>query len=207
MNDSCGARPRPPSSRSRGRGCRRAGSRAARRRPRGAAHLASQMAIYQIKILNELRFTQRPVICLGDNQSCSTILAMEHPSRAERHFRVRSDHIRGCVQDELLTFQDIPSALNPSDLGSKPIVAHEVWKYLAALMHGKIRIGAPREDFSIQYLRELTETRAIHVPSGERFKSTTTANSSQRSTAQSPASATMFLESCEDGGVTSDREK
>ena len=131
---------------------------------------------------------------------------MEHPSRAERHFRVRSDHIRGCVQDELLTFQDIPSSLNPSDLGSKPIVAHEAWKYLAALMHGKIRIGAPREDFSIQYLRELTETRAIHVPSGERFKSTTTANS-PRSTAQSPASVTSLFESCEDGGVTSDREK
>ena len=107
----------------------------------------------------------------------------------------------------LLTFQDIPSSLNPSDLGSKPIVAHEVWKYLAALMHGKIRIGAPREDFSIQHLRELTETRAIHVPSSERFRSAAATLSTLRSTAQSPASATRLFESCEDGGVTSDREK
>ena len=120
---------------------------------------------------------------------------------------MRSDHIRGCVQDELLTFQDIPSSLNPSDLGSKPILAPEVWKYLAALMHGKIRIGAPREDFSIQHLRELTETRAIHIPSSERFKSSAKTFSARRSTAQSPASATRLIESYEDGGVTSDREK
>ena len=70
--------------------------------------------------------------------------------------------------------------------------------------------GGPREDFALYsaltMVRELTETRAIHVPSGERFKSATTAISS-RSTAQSPASVTSLFESCEDGGVTSDREK
>ena len=129
-----------------------------------AAHLAAQMVIFQVKLLNELRFTQRPVLVLGDNQSCTIILSRKHPSRSERHFRVRSDHIRGCVEDGLLTYADIPSALNPADQGSKPILAPEVWRYLAALVHGKIRIGMPRDDFTAQYLRELTETNAFHSP-------------------------------------------
>ena len=146
-----------------------------------AAHLAAQMVIFQVKLLNELRFTQRPVLVLGDNQSCTVILSRKHPSRAERHFRVRSDHIRGCVEDGLLTYADIPSALNPADQGSKPILAPEVWRYLAALVHGKIRIGMPRDDFTAQYLRELTETNAFHSPCRTR--------SSQRSAPRSYAEA------------------
>ena len=125
-----------------------------------AAHLCSQLAIFAIKILNELRFTQQPVVCFGDNQSCTKILSRKHPSRAQRHFRVRANHIQGCVEDELLTFQDIPSALNPSDTGSKAILSPDMWNYLAALQQGKIRLGTPRSDFTTAALRDLMETHS-----------------------------------------------
>ena len=164
-----------------------------------AAHLCSQLVIYQIKILNELRYTQHPVIMLGDNQSCTIVLNKKHPSRAERHFRVRADHIRGCVDDELLTFQDIPSAFNPADSGSKVIQSPEMWKYLAALLHGKIRIGTPREDVTVQYLRELTETAAFHVPECV----TTTATDSEKPSTTEPSEKRFQRgEPNEDGGVT-----
>ena len=80
--------------------------------------------------------------------------------RAQRHFRVRANHIQGCVDDELLTFQDIPSALNPSDTGSKEIVSPDMWNYLAALQQGKIRLGTPRTDFTTAALRDLMETHS-----------------------------------------------
>ena len=78
------------------------------------------------------------------------------------------------MEDELLTYADIPSALNPADQGSKPILAPEIWRYLAALVHGKIRIGMPREDFTAQYLRELTETNSFHSPSRTRRERSST---------------------------------
>ena len=73
-----------------------------------------------------------------------------------------SDHIKGCVEDDLLTFADIPSALNASDTGSKPILSPDVWKYLGALQQGKIRLGTPRSDFSSTDLRELMESSGFH---------------------------------------------
>ena len=85
-------------------------------------------------------------------------------SAARIRHALRADHIKGCVEDNLLTFVDIPSALNPSDTGSKPIISPDVFHYLGALQHGKIRLGTPRSDFSTTHLRELMETSVFHSP-------------------------------------------
>ena len=54
----------------------------------------------------------------------------------------------------------IPSALNPSDTGSKAIISPDMWNYLAALQQGKIRLGTPRTDFTTSELRSLMETHS-----------------------------------------------
>ena len=79
--------------------------------------------------------------------------------------RTRADHIKGVVQDKLVYLRDISGKMNPSDLGTKGISAPDEWKYLACLLHGKIRLGLPRSDFTSSDLRILMETTAYHSQS------------------------------------------
>ena len=127
-----------------------------------AAHLASQAAIATQKLCEELRIPVTRTICYGDNQAALKICHREHSSRKERGMRTRADHIKGTVQDGLITLNDIASAFNPSDIGTKAIVALDVWRYLATILHGKIRLGLPRSDFSSKDLRTLLETDGFH---------------------------------------------
>ena len=60
-------------------------------------------------------------------------------------------------------------------------------------------IGTPREDFIVQYLRELTETAAFHVP--ERVTATAT-DSEKPSTTEPSEKRFQRGEPNEDGGVT-----
>ena len=130
-----------------------------------AAHLAAELAIYARKTCDDFRITPLPIVCWGDNQAAIKICHRNHTSRKERCMRVRADHIKGVVEDELVVLRDIESAKNPSDLGTKPIVAIDLWRYLAAILHGKIRLGLPRSDFTSQQLRQLMETSNFHSPS------------------------------------------
>jgi hypothetical protein len=127
-----------------------------------AAHLASQAAVATRKMCEEMRIPVQRTICYGDNQAAIKICHREHTSRKERGMRTRADHIKGVIQDGLLTLNDIASAYNPSDIGTKAIVAIDVWRYLAAILHGKIRLGLPRSDFSSKDLRRLLETSEYH---------------------------------------------
>ena len=127
-----------------------------------ACSLAAEYAIYGRKALHELRVTLDPSACFGDNQAATTICNRNHTSRKERHMRVRADHIKGVVEDELVTFHDISSDTNCSDIGTKPIVNKDMWRYLGAILHGKIRLGIPRSDFTSLELRVLMETSDFH---------------------------------------------
>ena len=127
-----------------------------------AAHLASQYSIASRKMADEFRIPPTISMLYGDNQAAQKICHRDHSSRVERFMRTRADHIKGVVQDKLVYLRDISSATNPSDLGTKAIVAHDVWRYLAAILHGKIRLGLPRSDFSTSDLRRLMETSEYH---------------------------------------------
>jgi hypothetical protein len=127
-----------------------------------AAHLASQYSIASRKMSDEFRIPPRISMLYGDNQAAQKICHRAHSSRVERFMRTRADHIKGVVQDKLVYLRDISSATNPSDLGTKAITAPDVWRYLAAVLHGKIRLGLPRSDFSTSELRRLMETSEYH---------------------------------------------
>jgi hypothetical protein len=115
--------------------------------------------MYGRKALEELRIPQPPTICYGDNQAALTICNRQHASRKERHMRVRADHIKGVVEDQLVALCDIESSKNPSDIGTKAITAIDVWRYHACILHGKIPLGLPRSDLSSTDLRHLIESK------------------------------------------------
>jgi hypothetical protein len=130
-----------------------------------AAHLASQYSIASRKMCDEFRMPPRISFLYGDNQAAQKICHRDHSSRVERAMRTRADHIKDVVQSGLVFLLDIESASNPSDIGTKAIVAIDVWRYLAAILHGKIRLGVPRSEFSSKELRSLMETNGYHSPS------------------------------------------
>ena len=76
-------------------------------------------------MLEELRLPIDTVPIYGDNQAANTIAQQDHPSRAQRHWRIRADFIQDLVRKQIVSVHKIDSTDNPADNGTKLVYAYQ----------------------------------------------------------------------------------
>ena len=126
-----------------------------------AAFEACKIAIYFRKIMAALRLPiEGPVPLFGDNSSQLIICSKDHPSRKQRHWRVRVDWIQSLVDLNLVKFHKIASVNNASDCTTK-IVPASTWTGLSRVMVGAIPKTIPGTQINVRYAQQLArEERA-----------------------------------------------
>jgi hypothetical protein len=96
---------------------------------------AGKAALYLQSILEELQLEQLcPTDIRVDNRGARQLTNAQQPSRRTRHIDMRDFCILQWTEEELVTFSDIPTALNVSDSISKPTGRTNFYEHMDIMM-------------------------------------------------------------------------
>jgi hypothetical protein len=96
---------------------------------------AGKAALYIQSILEEIQIEQRlPAQIAVDNRGARQMTTAQQPTKRTRHVVMKEFVILQWTEEEQITFEDVPSALNPSDSLSKPTGRVKFYEHRDILM-------------------------------------------------------------------------
>ena len=96
---------------------------------------AGKAALYIRSILEEIQIEQiLPTQIAVDNRGARQMTNAQQPTKRTRHVDMKEFVILQWTEEEQITFEDVPSALNPSDSLSKPTGRVKFYEHRDILM-------------------------------------------------------------------------